>query len=248
VGAVKEQWIKATPGSAYAALAYAIVDSVETGYEGEGSLEEILVPGWLLEPGEALGRLRVSPRLRVRISAPGHRGPLGEPRRLENGVVVEVVSDPEEGGEASLADLYWAIPYHALRLDSSLIREGAARTARTGVEYLYVYTDNGLLAFLEGEVHRVSIPFIRAIISLHTHPTGHCGLSVADAKSGIDLLAEGGIAEAAATVRCIVIMRRQGLVLEDDYIAIKSLKSRKNDPFTPQSLNLKSVKIEVFYY
>jgi len=245
---VKEQWVKATPGSAYAALAYAVIDSVETGYEGEGSVEEVLVPGWLLEPGEALARLRGRSRLLVRVSAPGHRGPLREPRRIESGALVEVVSDPEGGGDASLADLYWATPYHTLRLDASLIREGAARTARTGVEYLYVYTDSGLLAFLEGDISRVSIPFIRAVITLHTHPPGHCGLSLADAQSAVDLLAEGGLAEAAATTKCIIIMRRQGLITEDDYIAIKSLRGRKGDPFNPQRLNLKNIKIELLYY
>ena len=246
---MKEQWIKVTPGSLYAAIAYSVIDAVETHYEGEAWLEEILIPRVLLEPGELLARARRHSTLKIRVSTPGQRGLLGEPRKLENGPTVEVVADPEYEGDASLADLYAAAPYKTLRLDSGIIREAASKTAKTGgIEYLIIYTDGGLLALLEGEVHRVSIPFLHAILTVHTHPPGHCGLSLADAKSAIDLLAEGGLAEAAATATCIVIMRRQGLVLEEDYIAIKGLRGRKGDPFNPSSLKLTSIKLEVLYY
>lgn len=245
---MKEQWIKVTRGSIYAAVAYSVVDAIETSYDGPAGLEEITVPAALLEPQTVL-RLAQGGRVRLRVGAPGHEGPLGDPLRLDNGAVVEVYLDPEYLGDALLVDLYSEIPRRTLQLDSTYIREAAAKTAsRGGVEYLFVYTDTGSLAALEGDVHQVRIPFVHAILTLHTHPPEACGFSLADAKSAVDLMAEGGLAEAVATTRCIIILRRHGLLSEDDYIAVKSLRGKKSSPFNPARLRLTNLRLEMLYY
>ena len=77
---------------------------------------------------------------------------------------------------------------------------------------------------LEGEYLRVRIPRVKTVLSIHTHPEGACGLSKADIETGLDLLSEGGVMEAAATPSCAFIMMREGAVSEDAYIRVKTLK------------------------
>ena len=243
---MKEQWIKVTRGSLYAAVVYSVIESVELNYEDDFDLLGVGIPGYLLSVEDTVSALSGG-SLMVEVNVPGHRGVLGE-YILANGARIIVASRWDYEGDASLSSLYSTAPARVIQADSGLIRESARKTAREGVEYIYIYTRDGRLAVLEGERGAVRIPFLKASVSLHTHPPGACGLSLADAQSGLDLLSEGGLAEAAATTRCAVVMYREGLVTEDDYITIRSLRRRRNSLFDPSRLHLESIRLEVVYY
>ncbi len=124
----------------------------------------------------------------------------------------------------SIKDLYDFIPYIPFRTDLSIINYFTQKTTSTNIEYIFLYDYNGSLSILEGELLRVKIPFVKVIYNMHSHPNGHCGFSIPDINSGLDLLSEGGFASAVATDSCALVMYRQGLVTEDDYINIKTGK------------------------
>jgi hypothetical protein len=243
---LKRQWVKVTRGSLYAAVAHAVIDAVEGVFDESFDLLEVAIPSYLLSFEEVVERLRVGP-LTVTVRVPSYEGVLGE-YELDNGSVIRVLSSWGFEGDSTLRSLYETAPVRIVQADSSLIREAALETGRTGVEYIYLYSHAGSLIALEGERGRVRIPFARVAFSLHTHPPGACGLSLADVQSGLDLLSEGGLAEAAATSRCVYIMYREGLVLEDDYIKIRGLRGRRGEAFDPGRLSLRSVKFQVVYY
>ncbi len=213
-GGGKRQELTVTRASRIAAVAYAVIDVVEEVYEEEVDLLGIGVSSKALE--EPRG-----PIWDVRVSYPGRRGLLGERRLDAMGVVVRVSSDPEEMLDYNMADIYRAVALAPLRLDGHRIKKAALETTMTGVEFMFIYTDTGHLAVLEGEEYRVRIPFVKAVAAYHTHPEGSCGLSGKDIESGVDLLSEGGIAEAAATPSCAAVLYRLGFITEDDYIELK---------------------------
>ncbi len=107
----------------------------------------------------------------------------------------------------------------------------ASYTTRTGIEFIFYYLDDGRIAMFEGEYHRVRLPKVRAVASVHTHPESACGLSKQDIESGLDLLAEGGLLLGAATTRCMAIMRRRFMVSEEDYLKIKEYLLNKKVNF-----------------
>ncbi|AFZ71129.1 hypothetical protein Calag_1422 [Caldisphaera lagunensis DSM 15908] len=138
----------------------------------------------------------------------------------------------------SIKDLYDFIPYIPFHTDLSIINSFTQKTTSSNIEYLFLYDYNGYLSILEGETLKVKIPFIKVAYNMHSHPNGHCGFSLPDINSGLDLLSEGGLASSVVTERCALVMYRQGLVIEDDYINIKSRKYE----------NLKSIKfIKIVY-
>jgi len=243
---LKRQWVKATRGSLYAAVAYAVIDAVERFFDETFDLLEVAIPSFILSADnvvEGLGR----GSLTVTVRVPSYEGVLGE-YEMDNGARVRVVSSWDFEGDTRLRSLYEIAPVKIVQADSNIIREGAMETGGSGVEYLYLYSRTGSLIALEGERGRVRIPFARVVLSLHTHPPGACGLSLADIYSGLDLLAEGGLAEAAATSRCVFIMYREGLVLEDDYIKIRGLRGKRGEAFNPGMLSLSSVRFQIVYY
>ena len=107
----------------------------------------------------------------------------------------------------------------------------ASYTTRTGIEFIFYYLDDGRIAMFEGEYHRVRLPKVRAVASIHTHPEGACGLSKQDIESGLDLLAEGGLLLGAATTSCMAVMRRRFMVSEEDYLKIKEYLLNKKINF-----------------
>jgi len=141
-----------------------------------------------------------------------------------DGKKISIKKDPTIKDYTSIKDVYNFIPYIPFKTELDLIKSFAKKTSLTNIEFLFLYDNNGYLSILEGELLKVKIPFIRVIFNMHTHPEGHCGFSVPDINSGVDLLSEGGLATSVITESCAIVMYRQGLITENDYIKIKSKK------------------------
>ncbi len=223
----REQRIVSTRGARLAATYFAVLSALEIASEEAGvepsrvEVDESLIDEqWVLESasrGEVVVRARL-PEEYV------YEGP------------VRVVVRPEESlWGVSAESVYEHVPLAVLQADSAEIKSLAHKTTLTGIEYMVLYTDKGEALILEGEYLRVRIPFVKVVGSVHTHPEGSCGLSKADFSSALDLLAEGGLFEAAATPSCAAMIYRVGLVSEDDYVAAREylLRLRKDKPGRP---------------
>lgn len=218
---MKRQWLRETRGSLLLAAYSSIIAVVERMADESGASpldytvqEELLDPSWVMERVE-------SGDLTVKFSPRG--GSEGVEEEAEIGgrrVTVRLDADPGLAG-TPISRLYESAPVAVLRSDSAEIKALAHETTRSGVEYMVIYLGDGRAAFLEGEAYRVSLPFVEAAGCIHTHPEGSCGLSAKDVESGLDLLVEGGLFEAAATMTCAFAMYRVGFVVEDDYVAVK---------------------------
>jgi len=210
-----------TNGSIYMAVMYHIVSTIETRIPEEIHIDEVVVDERALDPDNVTG----SRSMAVRLYNIGVESRLVETINLKDaGVTLEIYFEGPAYYGIPYRDIFNIIYDKVFKLDSTLLRRLAFETTKTGIEYILLYTDTGLVAVLEGEPLRVRIPFIKTAASIHTHPEGGCGLSKADIQSGLDLLVEGGLIEAAVTPSCGFVMYRRGLVNEDDYIKMKMHK------------------------
>ena len=219
----KTSYLKKTRAAESIAVLWGILTATEDMAEDLGVPLDSITASWRLEE-----EIRDKPREIVRSGATLYS------TRIDRSVerTVEVLEGSlrvtlEPGfGDLGLESLYLLAP-RLSSLDSPLIRGHALETTRNGIEYLMIYLGSGEVAVFEGEAYRVRLPFVPSSASLHTHPEGSCGLSTQDIQSGLDLLVEGGLFEAAATPSCIVFMARIGLVSEEDYIAIREAIVRR---------------------
>ena len=219
----KTSYLKRTPGAESIAVLWGILTGVEDIAEELGIPLGSITVSWRLEE-----EIRERPRSLLRSGATVYstRVDRGVEREVEVlGSSLRVTLEPGFG-DLELESLYMLAP-QLVALDSSIIREHALETTRSGIEYLMIYLGSGEVAVFEGEAYRVRLPFVPSSASLHTHPEGSCGLSAQDVQSGLDLLVEGGLFEAAATPSCIAFMARMGLVSEEDYIAIREAIVRR---------------------
>jgi len=210
---VKRQWMEETPGSVALAVAHTVIRVFEESLEDPDPRlagYEFIGGDPLLDPPPPGGEVKA-----VIYGLPG----VAEERVLagERLVVVEGVEGP---GGRRLVDLYRRALRAVVRHDGFKVRRLAGETGGNGVEFLLLYLKGGEVAVLEGDVERVQVPHVAAAGSIHTHPAGACGLSWADVRTGLDILVDGGIFEAAATEACVFAMWRRGLVSEDDYLEI----------------------------
>ncbi|MCE4603017.1 MAG: hypothetical protein F7C08_03640 [Desulfurococcales archaeon] len=200
----------------YAAVMFKLVEYIETTVAEYYDIDEVAIEERDLDPANIVGRSLVTVRL--------YNIPEDLTKEVEigrTGVILRIEARGPAYGGISYRTLFTVFPRVLLRLDRYRLRNLAFRTAKDGIEYIILYADNGVGLILEGEYLRVSIPFIRTAASIHTHPEGSCGLSRHDIQSGLDLLVEGGLMEAAATPSCAFVMRREGAVSEDDYVNVK---------------------------
>ncbi len=216
---MKWQEVRETRGSAYAALLYAVLTTIEETAETEEALWGSRVPGLLLDPVSALSEVRLSSRIEVYV--PGTSGS----RVVEVGGTAVTLRFVEPRSGYVGVDALYSTAYRAtLMLDRDLVARLAGETTETGVEYMLLYAEDGSVLVLEGERYRVRIPRVKVVMAYHTHPEGHCGLSAKDVESALDLLTEGGLASGSATPTCAAVLYRHGLVDEDEYVALRGGK------------------------
>ncbi len=217
---MKWQEVRVTRGSTYAALAYSVITLIEGLVETEEELWGSRVPAYLLDPYAALRDALEAQRVIVYVP--------GRERHMESITLAGRSLTLEVSGRGSdlieVGRLYSAAYRATIALDRDLAVWLAKETTGSGIEYMLVYDDHGSVTLLEGERLRVRIPRVKAVMALHTHPEGHCGLSDKDVASAIDLLTEGGLASGSVTPTCAAVLYRYGMVDEDEYVAVKSGK------------------------
>jgi len=234
----KNQWIEKTRGSEVLAVLGAVLEKVEILSDYlEKEPAEIEMEEWILDVDIVLNRIAEG-LLDLRVRAPQEileKAGIAETRLELSGrsVLLRLIGDPELWGVPA-SSLYDKLPRAILRMDGHIFKQLAFETSRNGIEYMGIYVREGVVAFFEGEHYRVSLPFVRSLASIHTHPEGACSLSLPDIRSGLDLLVEGGFFEAAVTPSCAAVMYRIGLVSEDDYIALKEYLLRAGKARRPQ--------------
>ncbi len=241
---LKEQELLVTKASVYIGVLFGVIDLIESRIiEDYSNPEDILLDEGFYYPESLASKVRSSSEVTIRVYSGYPDSYIGEFELEDIHTKITVVNSEYT---------YTGFPYYeafrkaatvALTFDRELIRGMADRTTRSGIEYIIMYTNRGSLLRLEGEYLRVRLPFVRIAGSIHTHPEGSCGLSRADVESGLDLLSEGGFFEASATLSCAFLMYRRGLVSEDAYISVKSMKSNVIKP-----LNLGSIIFEPLLY
>ncbi len=225
---MKKQELIVTRASKYIAVISSVIAAVEDVWDESFEMLSVDVPWWLGDPWDVLSKIdRLSGgSLKVSIGVP-ERGLIRDEYIDDIDVNVEVFGDPEmrfEDGR-SLRDLYIKTSLAPVSLDSTMIRSLALKTSRDGIEFMIMYLKTGSVAIFEGEHFRVSLPAVWfSKVIYHTHPHGSCGLSVADIKSTLEFLVNGGLAGAAATDSCVSYMLRMGFVDENDFIKIKRMK------------------------
>ncbi len=232
----KRQWIEVTRGGRIIALYSVLLDLLEELSEESG------IPPWeFLLSEKVLDLSNAEPGDYLVSYSPGVSSVKSKSIIINNYKYNIILEPGNVDMGVSPIDLYEGVPHIVLREDSTIWKKLAFETTMSGIEYMGIYLDDGRVLFVEGEVFRVKLPFIRALASIHTHPEPHCLLSLKDVESGLDLLVEGGLFEAAATQSCAHIMYRIGLVNEDDYIALREFIVSKGKEFSVLS-KLSTVK------
>ncbi len=148
-------------------------------------------------------------------------------------VVVENINENEA---ISLIEAHNIILRRFLIEIRSEILDLAYMSIRNGKEYLLQILDNGDMLVLEGGKIMISIPFVKGIISLHTHPNDFCMFSYKDVESFLDFLVEGGLFAGSVSTKCIAGFLRIRLIDEDDYVRLLRMRRRlsklKKNSFT----------------
>ena len=240
---LKYQDLRVTDGSIYTSLLCLIIKAVEWNSSDDIDVFSVKVPSWIVEPAEALSRLHDSRGglLKVELYSPSE-GDLGTFKIRPLNIDVAIRASREAHDYISLKELYRLAMEAPLRLDSYLLKRLASMTSEGGPEFLIAYLEWGEVIILEGEVDRISIPFLEQVkVSYHTHPRGGCAFSRADLASSLDLMVHGGIGEGVVTTDCATYMYRIGFLLEEDYIVLK--KYRKPVLVNLDELNVKSVDL-----
>ncbi len=232
---MKHQENLTTTGSIITAIYYSLIDFIETKIlEDYADEEDIMVERSIVNDASRLAeRIKNGETVDVKVYAPGSATEESE-YEIGSGLIVIRVDRSSPIDSYSYLDLFSLATRVPFIHDSHIIKSYASNTARTRIEYIMLYSTQGDLYMFEGEYDRVSLPFVRVALSIHTHPSlpGSCALSKADVASGLDLLSVGGIGEAAATTYCAFIMYRRGLIDEDTYVNIKSSLGTVTKPGT----------------
>lgn len=106
-----------------------------------------------------------------------------------------------------------------------IMRRYSLKTFKSGVEYMLIILKSGRALMLEGDVDRIRVPKVESVLTIHTHRRG-CLPSPQDIKSTIEVLFDGGLGTAVASLECYSAILRVGPFTEDDYITINELSGR----------------------
>ncbi len=142
---------------------------------------------------------------------------LGELR--ESGVSVRFISGV--GGSAP-SELLERASLYALELVSEL-ESYVWTTLRSGVEYVLLVLRTGDVYVAEGDVWRISLPYVSgALLEAHTHPTS-CVPSDRDATTAMERFMEGLYATAIVGPDCTTLAYRRSPPSEEDLVAMREL-------------------------
>jgi hypothetical protein len=130
-----------------------------------------------------------------------------------------------------IEDLYRELVGLVKRDIVDIVRPLAVETAlRGGVEYISILLRDARWVILEGEKHRVRIPWIdNAIAVSHTHPPASCVPSRPDIESCIELLSSGGILCNIVSTGCLFTLYLEGPLGEDDYEHLMKIYNRYDE-------------------
>ncbi len=137
----------------------------------------------------------------------------------ESGVTVRLVGGA--GGRAPDELLERASRY-ALDLVAGM-RGYAQASSRSGVEYVLLVLRTGDVYVAEGDVGRVSLPYVsEVLLEAHTHPVS-CVPSERDASTAMVRFMEGLYASAVVGLPCVALVYRRGPLVEEDVLALRGL-------------------------
>lgn len=166
----------------------------------------------------------------LEVFMPGTGGG-AEAREVRHGGLSVLLVPREPDGSAkvySVREAYRRLFSLMLGRIAKVLKECASKTAATGVEYSVIvpFSEVADVVILEGGYMRVDIPFVRSVISIHTHPGADCLPSHKDLESCIDVLVSGGLFAGPATLNCVSGLLRTWLITEEEYIEMVVLKNR----------------------
>ncbi len=126
-----------------------------------------------------------------------------------------VVGNPGLGIE----ELYRYIASLVKESSSEILKRYAYLTqSRRGIEYLLLILSNGKGVVLEGEYHKVEIPYVRNIVAtVHTHPSGYCIPSRQDVETCLLHMGDGGLLCGVVTVSCDFYIYLTNVLDEDSF-------------------------------
>lgn len=162
---------------------------------------------------------------------------------LEDLMVRVLVKPARLRGGVKLRSVYELVPEVALRFDNSLLTNLSKRTTLDGVEYIALYTSKGFIVVLEGDVHRVTIPYVEALGVIHTHPEGACGFSEADVRSTAYALADLTLFEAIVTPTCAFYIARVGFVDEVDFETLLNNRGGIVEPVNLATVKMRKLRL-----
>ncbi len=130
-------------------------------------------------------------------------------RELEDMTGFRIRITRSAGYGPGIKDLYISIGGLVERDMLDLLKPLALETARRGgIEYMAILLKSGIWIILEGERHRVRVPWIGESIAIaHTHPPEGCIPSRPDLESCLELLSSGGISCGVISIRCFFILQ-----------------------------------------
>jgi len=106
-----------------------------------------------------------------------------------------------------------------------LLKDKAKITNVKHVEYMLLIVPKKIGVFLEGDIDKVKIPFIKTYVMAHTHPSPHCFFSHKDIISSLDVFSNQGLISAVVTTTCSAIMYRVDDFTVDDYERLISISN-----------------------
>lgn len=163
----------------------------------------------------------------------------------ETGVEVRYVRGT--GGKPPEDLLEDAMSY-ALRVLSEL-KQYKHLTRYSEVEYVLLVTKSGDIYVAEGEVGRVSLPYLSGVVlEAHTHPYS-CLPSERDVSTALARFMEGLYATAVVGLECAVIAYRSGPLTEEDLVTFRKLPTvLANTVLIPSEVRLGSIRVAVLPY
>ncbi|MEM0438820.1 MAG: hypothetical protein DJ555_03815 [Desulfurococcaceae archaeon] len=141
------------------------------------------------------------------------------------------ISRGSSGYGVGLRDLYRVLSETIEQDIRDLMKPFALETAyRGGVEYMSILLYSSKWVILEGEKHKVRVPWIdEAIAIAHTHPPENCIPSRPDLESCLELLSSGGVVCGIVSMGCMFTLSLESLPTEGDFEHLMRIINRYDE-------------------